>query len=155
MYSSIYNMMIRNFFLRLYAMMSWTHLKYFTFSVHGAVQLIQTYKKSRKISYLAIRLLSMECFLAKLWFCAFSNALVSLHGPLSPASFLMSQRTFKWNRRPLCSALISPHKAPNKRVLKRRLLMWLSADEIYLKMASLLNFLLSLIFFLAKKTITT
>ena len=41
---------------------------------------------------------------AKLWFCSFNNAPVSLRGPLSPAPFLMSQWIFKWNKRPMCSA---------------------------------------------------
>ena len=41
---------------------------------------------------------------AKLWFCSFINAPVWLRGPLSPASFLMSQPIFKWNKLPLCSA---------------------------------------------------
>jgi len=59
--------------------------KYFTFSLHGDVYLVQTYKKSPENSYLAIPLLSLNRS-AKLWFFSFSNAPVSLRGPLSPAS---------------------------------------------------------------------
>jgi len=57
--------------------------------------------------YLPIHLMSMNRS-AKLWFFSFNSAPVSLRGPLSPEAFLMNQRMFKWNKRPVCSSPISP-----------------------------------------------
>ena len=102
---------IHNCILLLNATMSWTHLKVF-YRFRAWRCLADSNVQKITYEYLAINLLSMN-HSARLWFCYFNNAPVSLRGPLSPASFLMSQWMFKWSKRPLCSAHISSHKAPN------------------------------------------
>jgi len=64
-------------------------------------------KKAPTNSYLAIHLMPFDLS-AKLWFCSFNNTPVSLRGPLSPASFLMSQRMFRWSKPPMfCHHLVT------------------------------------------------
>ena len=96
---------IHNCILLLNGTISLTHLK--VFCLFRAWSCLAD-SNVQKVTYehLAINLLSMNRS-AKLWFCSFNNAPVPLRGPLSPTSFLMSQRMFKWNKRPLCPAPFS------------------------------------------------
>jgi len=109
------------------ATMSGTHLKHLTFSMHGDGSLDHTYKNSPRNVYFAIHSMSWNRS-AKLWFCFFNKAQVSLRELLSPASFhmIVNGCSNETNATVLCPCHVTQsNKLTNA---QGTALIWLTAD---------------------------